>query len=174
VKADRWTELAVAAAIFVASSGVANAGATIQSLPVDLEVPFAPTAVDAEGQRHLLYELHITNAARDGPFVGVADSEARRYATVLPEPKRVNRGVRSSRNSGQVVAQSGACLGVSLSAAYEGVGPRGAHPGARAGEGDTSGEWGRKPARGGCRLAASLQKRHEPCLHLTPCGQIRS
>jgi murein DD-endopeptidase len=64
VKADRWTELA-AAAIFVASSCVANAGATIQSIPVDLDVPFAPTAVDAEGQRHLLYELHITNAGGD-------------------------------------------------------------------------------------------------------------
>lgn len=30
-------------------------------IPVDLLVPFVPPAVDAEGQRHLLYELHITN-----------------------------------------------------------------------------------------------------------------
>lgn len=30
-------------------------------IPVDLSVPFVPAGVDAEGQRHLLYELHITN-----------------------------------------------------------------------------------------------------------------
>lgn len=31
------------------------------AIPVDLMVPFAPRPVSAEGQRHLLYELHITN-----------------------------------------------------------------------------------------------------------------
>jgi imidazolonepropionase-like amidohydrolase len=30
-------------------------------IPVDLSVPFVPPAVDAEGERHLLYELHVTN-----------------------------------------------------------------------------------------------------------------
>ena len=31
------------------------------AIPVDVVVPFAPRAVNAEGKRHLVYELHITN-----------------------------------------------------------------------------------------------------------------
>jgi len=34
------------------------------AIPVDLSVSFAPRPVSAEGQRHLLYELHITNFGR--------------------------------------------------------------------------------------------------------------
>jgi murein DD-endopeptidase len=34
------------------------------AIPVDLSVPFAPRPVAAEGQRHLLYELHVTNFGR--------------------------------------------------------------------------------------------------------------
>jgi hypothetical protein len=34
------------------------------AIPVDLSVPFAPRPVAAEGQRHLLYELHLTNFGR--------------------------------------------------------------------------------------------------------------
>jgi len=31
------------------------------AIPVDLSVPFVPPTVDAESERHLLYELHVTN-----------------------------------------------------------------------------------------------------------------
>lgn len=31
------------------------------AVPVDLEIPFPPTPVKAEGKTHLLYELHLTN-----------------------------------------------------------------------------------------------------------------
>lgn len=34
------------------------------AIPVDLSVPFAPRPVSAEGQRHLVYELHVTNFGR--------------------------------------------------------------------------------------------------------------
>jgi murein DD-endopeptidase len=34
------------------------------AIPVDLSVPFAPRPVSAESQRHLLYELHVTNFGR--------------------------------------------------------------------------------------------------------------
>jgi hypothetical protein len=34
------------------------------AIPVDLVVPFAPRPVPAEGQRHLVYELHVTNFGR--------------------------------------------------------------------------------------------------------------
>jgi murein DD-endopeptidase len=34
------------------------------AIPVDLTVPFAPRPVSAEGQQHLLYELHVTNFGR--------------------------------------------------------------------------------------------------------------
>ena len=33
----------------------------LSAVPVDLEVPVAPTPVRAEGKTHLLYELHLTN-----------------------------------------------------------------------------------------------------------------
>lgn len=38
----------------------ANAG-PLETIPVDVRVPVAPRAVPAEGERHLIYELHITN-----------------------------------------------------------------------------------------------------------------
>ncbi|MDQ3821002.1 MAG: hypothetical protein M3362_25425, partial [Acidobacteriota bacterium] len=31
------------------------------AIPIDLEIPVAPTPVKAGGKIHLLYELHITN-----------------------------------------------------------------------------------------------------------------
>lgn len=36
-------------------------GQKMSAVPVDLEIPFAPTPVGAEGKTHLLYELHLTN-----------------------------------------------------------------------------------------------------------------
>ncbi|HTK79202.1 MAG TPA: M23 family metallopeptidase [Rhizomicrobium sp.] len=41
---------------------LAGANATpIEAIPADLKVPFSPTPVNAEGHRHIVYELHITN-----------------------------------------------------------------------------------------------------------------
>lgn len=42
------------------TSGFAQAQ-THSAIPVDLEVPIAPTPVQADGKVHLVYELHITN-----------------------------------------------------------------------------------------------------------------
>jgi murein DD-endopeptidase MepM/ murein hydrolase activator NlpD len=42
------------------SSGIAQAQ-TRFGVPVQIEVPFAPTPVKAEGKLHLVYELHLTN-----------------------------------------------------------------------------------------------------------------
>src|ERR1700737_2086538 len=36
-------------------------GQTHSALPVDLEIPIAPTPVKADSKVHLVYELHITN-----------------------------------------------------------------------------------------------------------------
>ena len=33
----------------------------LSAVPVDLEIPIAPTPVKANGRVHLFYELHITN-----------------------------------------------------------------------------------------------------------------
>ena len=35
------------------------------SIPVDISVPFVPTSVLAEGQRHMIYELHVTNMGQN-------------------------------------------------------------------------------------------------------------
>jgi hypothetical protein len=54
------------------------------AIPVDLSVPFAPRCVSAEGQRHLLYELHITNFGRVDLMVeriDVLDQTPNRVAT---------------------------------------------------------------------------------------------
>lgn len=54
--------LAIAAAFAMAAAvGGSIASPPIQAIPVELSVPVAPAPVNAEGQRHLLYELHITN-----------------------------------------------------------------------------------------------------------------
>lgn len=42
-------------------SGMASAEKLSAGIPVDLQIPAAPTPVRANGQIHLLYELHITN-----------------------------------------------------------------------------------------------------------------
>lgn len=41
--------------------GMASAQKLSVGIPVDLEIPAAPTPVQADGKVHLLYELHITN-----------------------------------------------------------------------------------------------------------------
>jgi murein DD-endopeptidase MepM/ murein hydrolase activator NlpD len=51
----------VAALTVVFALGMSHASPPIQAIPVELTVPVAPTPVNAEGQRHLVYELHITN-----------------------------------------------------------------------------------------------------------------
>ncbi len=43
--------------------GAAPISAPPQAIPVDLAVPFPPTPVNAEGFRHLIYELRLTNFA---------------------------------------------------------------------------------------------------------------
>lgn len=43
------------------TADAACAAPPIQAIPVELTVPVAPAPVNAEGQRHLVYELHITN-----------------------------------------------------------------------------------------------------------------
>src|SRR4030095_7951086 len=51
----------IAAALLVQlSTGFAQAQ-THSAVPVDLEIPIAPQAVNADGTVHLVYELHITN-----------------------------------------------------------------------------------------------------------------
>src|ERR1044071_9119079 len=53
------------------------------AIPVDLVVPFAPRAVNAEGQRHLVYELHITNFGRGDLTLERVDVLSARGDTVL-------------------------------------------------------------------------------------------
>jgi murein DD-endopeptidase len=36
----------------------------VQAIPVDVLVPFSPTPIHAEGRKHLMYELHLTNFGR--------------------------------------------------------------------------------------------------------------
>ena len=61
-------ELIWAAAIVIAlvcSCGITYAQVERPAaIPIDVVVPFLPHAVVAEGQRHLIYELHITNFGR--------------------------------------------------------------------------------------------------------------
>jgi len=52
----------LATLLLFAPAPAALASPAIQSIPMDLAIPQAPTPVNAEGQRHLLYELHMTNA----------------------------------------------------------------------------------------------------------------
>ena len=56
--------IALAAVILAALAGVNLTPVAAQkpsAVPVDLEIPIAPTPVKAEGKIHLLYEVHITN-----------------------------------------------------------------------------------------------------------------
>src|SRR5439155_2135116 len=55
--------ISIAAALLLqSSSGLAQSQPQIHSaVPVDLEIPIAPTPVKADGKIHLVYELHITN-----------------------------------------------------------------------------------------------------------------
>ncbi len=57
----RLSAVFAAALAAAAAMGMGQASPPIQAIPVELSVPVAPTPVVAEGQRHLLYELHITN-----------------------------------------------------------------------------------------------------------------
>ena len=41
---------------------------TLSAVPVDLEIPLAPTPVKADGKIHLFYELHITNFRAKNPL----------------------------------------------------------------------------------------------------------
>ena len=52
------------------------------AIPVDLSVPFAPRSVSAEGQSHLMYELHITN-------FGHADLTLERIEVLADTPKTI-------------------------------------------------------------------------------------
>src|SRR5262245_27762521 len=58
--------LAIASLLSLGDVSAQNAqptGAT-QAIPLDLSVPIAPVPVNAEGRRHYLYELHLTNFGR--------------------------------------------------------------------------------------------------------------
>src|ERR1043165_6931495 len=75
-----------------------NSDPKIQAIPVEVFVPFSPSPVRAEGQKHLLYELHITNfgktdlqlmrvdvlAARNGAFIQSIAGPA--LASAVSEP----------------------------------------------------------------------------------------
>ena len=56
-----WFTIRVVAAAILLASAPAAVAKTIQSIPVDLQVLVAPTVTEAEGRRHLVYELHLTN-----------------------------------------------------------------------------------------------------------------
>src|SRR5262249_41813046 len=61
----RPTHLAAITTLFVAIPvGLSAEREHPAAIPVDLLVPFAPCPVTAEGRRHLIYELHITNFGR--------------------------------------------------------------------------------------------------------------
>lgn len=47
-----------------AAVGPRAASSHVQALPVDVIIPFVPHSVAAEGKRHLVYELHLTNFGR--------------------------------------------------------------------------------------------------------------
>lgn len=53
--------LSIAAALLLLSSNGFAQTQTHSAVPVDLEIPIAPTPVRADGKTHLVYELHITN-----------------------------------------------------------------------------------------------------------------
>ncbi len=56
---------AISAAVFAGLPTYLSAQRVHPSgIPVDLVVPFPPRPVNAEGQRHMVYELHITNFGR--------------------------------------------------------------------------------------------------------------
>ena len=88
----------------------------LSTIPIDIEIPVAPTPVKANGQLHLLYELHLTNfSARNleltrvealedslnGPtLASYADSEliarlARPGASNLPDKRLIAGGMRA-------------------------------------------------------------------------------
>jgi murein DD-endopeptidase MepM/ murein hydrolase activator NlpD len=47
--------------VLVSGSAAAAAAASARNFPVDLTVPFAPTAFSSGGKTQLVYELHVTN-----------------------------------------------------------------------------------------------------------------
>jgi murein DD-endopeptidase MepM/ murein hydrolase activator NlpD len=51
----------VAAGLVIQSMSNVAGAQTHSAVPVDLEIPVAPTPVKADGKLHLVYELHITN-----------------------------------------------------------------------------------------------------------------
>lgn len=55
----RFSTLVLASGVLFLSSHVS--AQRISAVPVDVEVPLAPTPVKADGRIHLLYELHLTN-----------------------------------------------------------------------------------------------------------------
>jgi murein DD-endopeptidase MepM/ murein hydrolase activator NlpD len=60
----RFSTLVLASGLLFLSSVVASnhvSAQTISAVPIDVEVPLAPTPVKADGRIHLLYELHLTN-----------------------------------------------------------------------------------------------------------------
>jgi len=56
-----WLKLAIAAVLLLHFSIALAKAQTHSAVPVDLEIPIAPTPVKADGKIHLVYELHITN-----------------------------------------------------------------------------------------------------------------
>ena len=56
--------LAIASLLGLGDVSAQSAPVAIQAIPLDLSVPIAPVPVSAEGRRHYLYELHLTNVGR--------------------------------------------------------------------------------------------------------------
>jgi biotin carboxyl carrier protein len=91
-------------------------GQRLSTVPIDIEIPVAPTPVKANGQLHLLYELHVTNFSAhnleitrvevlndssNGPtLASYADAEligrlARPGTSNLPDKRLIGGGMRA-------------------------------------------------------------------------------
>jgi murein DD-endopeptidase len=75
--------LAVACVVAGLPAGLSAQREHPSGIPVDLVVPYAPRPVNAEGNRHLVYELHITNFGRADLILERIDVLSARGDTVL-------------------------------------------------------------------------------------------
>jgi murein DD-endopeptidase len=65
LKRIRWATVAILGVFcLVERQHVAGQAPADSAVPVDIDVPFAPIAIRAQGQIHLFYEVHLTNFRR--------------------------------------------------------------------------------------------------------------
>ncbi len=100
-----WARTLILLAVAAFAAGPAAFASTpptdhIDSIPVDVGVPFAPIPVTIEGKRHLIYELHVTDMGRD--------DLALRTVEVLDGPSRRVLGTYSGAALAAAIVHPGA------------------------------------------------------------------